>query len=106
MQADNPKYKDGFDKMLHKALVEHKEPVRADFADDMLQELNKRKQQKILAKVILQERLTLAACILVPVSALVAMFTCPQAVTGLSAWLNDSYDAILLVVTADNFSCF
>ena len=104
MYVDNPNHKDGFDKMLKNALSGPLDPIRTDFADDMLRELKKREQQKILAKVILQERLALAGCILVPVLALVAMFACPQAVTALSAWMKNCYDAFLLLVTTEQFN--
>lgn len=58
------KLKDRFDQRLMKALQRHSEPVPADFANRMLRQIRKAQERKILARVVLQERLALAGCII------------------------------------------
>jgi len=78
MSADELRHEDKFDKMLKGALRAHVEPVRSDFADKVLRQVQALDEQKILAKVILQERLALAVCIIVPAAAAVVIFAFPQ----------------------------
>ena len=78
MSANNSRHEDSFDNMLKGALRAHVEPVRSDFADTVLRQVQALDEQKILAKVILQERLALAACIIVPAAAAVVIFAFPQ----------------------------
>ena len=104
MQVENINQNDKFDNNLRSALTAPLEHIRPDFADDITQRLKKRYQQKLLAKVILQERLALAGCILTPAAALLAMFTCPQLVTGLSAWMNNCLDTFSTLITTEQFN--
>ncbi len=78
MSANNSRHEDSFDKMLKGALRAHVEPVRSDFAEKVLKQVQALDEQKILAKVVLQERLALAACIIVPAAATVVIFAFPQ----------------------------
>jgi len=78
MSANNSRHEDGFDKMLKGALRAHTVPVRSDFADKVLKQVQALDEQKILAKVILQERLALAACITVPLAAMAVLLFFPQ----------------------------
>jgi len=52
-----------FDEMLGQALKRHSESVPVDFTNRMLRQIRYAQQQRILARVILQQRLALAACI-------------------------------------------
>jgi len=52
-----------FDKVLGQALRTHSEPVPADFTDKVLRRIRAAEERKILARVVLQERLALAGCI-------------------------------------------
>jgi hypothetical protein len=78
MSDDRLRQDDKFDKMLRGALRARSQPVRSDFADKVLKQVQTLDEQKILAKVILQERLALAVCIIVPVVAAAAIFAYPQ----------------------------
>jgi len=78
MSANNSRHEDGFDKMLKGALRKHIVPVPGDFADKVLKQARALDEQKILAKVVLQERLALAACITVPLAAMVVLLFFPQ----------------------------
>ncbi len=84
MSANNSQYEDRFDKMLKGALRARSEPVRSDFTNHVLKQVQALDEQKILAKVILQERLALATCITVPLAATAAIFAYPQILT--TAW--------------------
>ena len=78
MSANNSQYEDRFDKMLKGALRARSQHVPGDFADNVLKQVQALDEQKILAKVVLQERLALAACIIVPVAAAAVVFAYPQ----------------------------
>jgi hypothetical protein len=52
-----------FDEMLRLALQRHSEPVPDDFTARICTQIREADQQRILARVVLQERLALAACI-------------------------------------------
>jgi hypothetical protein len=54
---------DKFDRMLSQALHKHSEPVPAGFTARLLRQIKQAEEQRILARVVLQERLALAACI-------------------------------------------
>jgi len=54
---------DKFDRMLSQALQRHSEPVPAGFTAMVLMQVREAQEQRILAHVVLRERLALAACI-------------------------------------------
>jgi hypothetical protein len=84
MSANNSQYEDRFDKILKGALRARSQHVRSDFTDKVLKQVQTLDEQKILAKVILQERLALAACITIPLATTAAIFAWPQILT--TAW--------------------
>lgn len=94
MGTDNDKYNDRLGKTLKTALRNHKLPQRADFAEKMLVKLTEQQQQKILAKVVFQERLALAGLILIPIAAVIMIFIFPDVLIGLSAWLGTRCDVL------------
>jgi len=60
------KLKDRFDfppNGLTRVLQRHHEPVPADFTDKVLRKPRQAQEQKILARVVLQERIALAGCV-------------------------------------------
>jgi uncharacterized membrane protein len=69
---------DKFGEMLGRALQSHSEPVPADFTERMLRQVREAEEQRILARVVLQERLALAACIVLGVIAIVAVAVFPD----------------------------
>jgi ribosomal protein L29 len=78
MFAENKQNERRFDEMLKKALKEHREPVRREFARRLLAKILTIEQQKELKKVIWQERILLAACILLPVAAVILGLVFPN----------------------------
>jgi len=73
---------DKFGEMLGRALQSHSEPVPPDFTERMLSRVQEAEEQRILARVVWQERLALAGCIVVGVLALVAVAVFPDRIAG------------------------
>jgi hypothetical protein len=63
---------------LTRALQRHREPVPADFTDKVLGKLRQTQGQKILARVVLQERLALAGCVIFSCIAIWATTVFPE----------------------------
>ncbi|GAG10494.1 unnamed protein product, partial [marine sediment metagenome] len=57
------KNKDKFDKTLRQALQLSSGPSPADFTERILRQIRQAEERRILARVVLQERLALAGCI-------------------------------------------
>jgi hypothetical protein len=73
---------DKFGEMLGRALQSHSEPVPADFTERMLRQVREVEEQRILARVVWQERLALAGCIAAGVLAIVAVVVFPDRIAG------------------------
>jgi len=69
---------DNFDRMLGRALRSSSEPVPADFTERMLERLRESEQRRILARIVLQERLALAGCIVLVAAAVTAVLVFPD----------------------------
>ena len=74
---------DKFDEMLGRSLRRHSEPVPADFTERMLRQIEEVEQQRILGRVVLQERLSLVGCIVFGVLAAVGILVFPGRITGI-----------------------
>jgi len=79
MLADRLNADDKFGEMLGRTLRSSSEPVPADFTDWMLKRIRQAEEQKILTRVVLQERLALAGCIVLGFAAFVAVVAFPDA---------------------------
>ena len=84
MSADEEKQ---FDEMLERALQGHSEPVPADFTERMLRQIREAEEQRILARVVLQERLSLAGCIVLGIAAVVVVMFFPGIAVSLTEQL-------------------
>ncbi|MFZ2148271.1 MAG: hypothetical protein WAV28_13725 [Sedimentisphaerales bacterium] len=73
---------DKFEEMLGRALRSSSEPVPDDFSQRMLGRIRQAQEQKILAHVILQERLALAGCIVFGAAAIIAVLAFPETLAG------------------------
>lgn len=73
---------DKFGEMLGRALQSHSEPVPADFVERVLSRIEQAEQRRILARVVWQERLALAGCIVAGVLAIVAVAVFPDRIAG------------------------
>ena len=74
---------DKFDEMLGQSLRRHSESVPADFTERMLREVREVQERQILARVVLQERLSLAGCIVFGVLAVVGITVFPGRIAGI-----------------------
>jgi hypothetical protein len=74
---------DKFDEMLGESLRRHSEPVPADFTERMLRQVKEAEERQILARVVWQERLSLAGCIVFSVLAAVGVTVFPGRVAGI-----------------------
>jgi hypothetical protein len=61
-----------FDEMLRRTLRASSQPSPVDFTDRVLKQLRAVEEQKILARVVWQERLALAGCIAVAIAGIAA----------------------------------
>ena len=77
MRADRLN-EDKFDRILSQALRRHSEPVPDGFRARVLREVRQAEEQRILARVVLQERLALAACIALAGFTIVAAAVFPE----------------------------
>jgi hypothetical protein len=82
---------DKFDQMLERALQKHSEPVPADFTERMLRRIEEAEEQQVLARVVLQERLALAGCIVLGAAAIVAVVAFPGAVAAVLGSIAGSF---------------
>ena len=73
---------DKFDEMLGQSLRRHSEPVPAGFTERMLSQIEEAEQQEILARVIWQERLALAGCLVFGALAAIGITVFPGRVAG------------------------
>lgn len=65
MKTNKSHNADRFEKILSNALHEHKEPVRPGFTDKVLTKIDILENQRALKAIVLRERISLAACIIV-----------------------------------------
>jgi hypothetical protein len=78
MFAENKQNERKFDGMLKKALKEHREPVRREFARRLLAKILTIEQQEAIRKVVRQERMLLAAFILLPAAVIISVLMFPN----------------------------
>jgi len=89
---------DEFDEMLGKALRQHSEPVSADFTERMSKQIREAEERKILARVILQERLALAGCIVLGVIAVVIAAVFPNIAVSFTEQIGNLTDKISQII--------
>lgn len=78
MLPENKNNTDKFDKFLKDSLKQYCSPVPADFPKRMLDNLRQFEQQEALRRIIWQERMLLAACILLPVAGIILILMFPN----------------------------
>jgi len=82
MLADRLNKDDKFDEMLGRTLRSSSQTVPADFTQKMSGRIRQAEEQKILARVVLQERLALAGCIVFGAAAIVVATAFPDTITA------------------------
>jgi hypothetical protein len=91
MLADRLNKDDKFDKMLGRTLRRSSQAVPADFTQRMLKQIRQAEEQKILARVVLQERLALAGCFALGAAAIIAIVIFPDTITAVFNSIVGSY---------------
>jgi len=80
-----------FDEMLGRTLRSSSQSVPADFTQKMLRQIRQAEEQRILARVVLQERLALAGCILFAVVAIIVLAAFPDTITAIYSSIVGSF---------------
>ncbi len=78
MLSENKNNYDKFDKFLKDSLRQYRPPVPSDFPKQMAGKFQQLEQQRALRKVVLQERLLKAACVLLPIAAAILALIFPD----------------------------
>jgi ABC-type multidrug transport system permease subunit len=78
MQTENWEKPDRFDRFLKDALKQYRQPIPAGFPRRMLGRFQQFQQQEALRKVIRQERVSLAAFILLPTAVIISVLIFPN----------------------------
>lgn len=76
--------RDKFDEVLRQGLRRHLESSPADFTARTLSRIREAEEQKILARVVMQERLALAGCIVLGIITIVVAVVFPSVASGLT----------------------
>ena len=87
-----------FDEMLGKALRQHSEPVSADFTERMSKRIREAEEQRILARVVLQERVALAGCIVLGIIAIVMAALFPHIAVSFTVQIGNLTDKISQII--------
>ncbi len=93
MLADRLNKDDKFGEMLGQTLRSSSQAVPADFTQRMLGRIRQAEEQKILARVVLQERLALAGCIVFGAAAIVVAAAFPDTITAVFYSIVGSFTA-------------
>lgn len=93
MLADRLNKDDKFDGMLGRTLRSSSQAVPADFTRRMLSQIRQAEEQKILARVVLQERLALAGCFALGAAAIIAIVVLPDTITAVFNSIVGSFTA-------------
>jgi hypothetical protein len=89
---------DKFDEILRRALRGHTEPVPSDFTAGLLRQIEQAQERRILAQVVLEERLALVGCILLGIIIISAAVVFPGTVAGFTGQVKTLTDRIGQVV--------
>ena len=81
--ARNKSNEEKFDTMLRQALLAHKEIVPDYFGPLMLQKFEDAQNKRTLTRAIVQERVALAACVLLPTVAVIVAIFFPTVIADL-----------------------
>lgn len=78
-----------FDEILKKNLKKHRESIRDGFAGELLTKIRTAEQQNAIRKVVFQERISLAAFIILPLAVIAIICTFPGMVAGVGRFLEE-----------------
>jgi len=93
-----------FDEMLSGALKRHKNFVPTNFPEKILNQITRQQEQKILARVVMQERLALMGCIVLAVMSITAVAVFPESALTAASQFSLLIARTCKTITADFFS--
>ncbi len=102
MSVDKLK-QDKFDEMLGQRLREHTEPVSADFTDRILRRIKEDQQQKILARVVMEERVALAGCVALGIITIIVTAAFPGIAANFTKQVDVFINKISQTIEAVNY---
>jgi hypothetical protein len=91
---------DKFDDILRHGLRRHSEEVPSDFAERMLRQIREAEEQRILARVVLQERLSLAGCIVLGVVTVAVVVVFPGIAAGFTEYVRATLGKATQIIEA------
>ena len=102
---------DDFDKALGKALKSHTGPVPYNFTERVLERIRREHERKVLARVVLQERLALAGCIAMGVIMVIVWVTSASAAADFTELMRTSINkanetAVLIISQWQSIAVF
>ena len=92
-----------FDELVSQRLRDYTPTVPSDFTKRMMRRIREVEEQRILARVVIEERLALAGCILLAVVAILTAAIFPEAVTGLSGHIETFVGKVYQMLEAAGF---
>jgi hypothetical protein len=90
---------DNFDKALGKALKSHKGSVPYGFTERVLEQIRREDERKVLVRVVLQERLALAGCLVLGVIMIIVWVTSANAAVDFTELMGTSINKVSETVT-------
>ena len=91
---------DKFDEMLGRALRRHSEPAPTDFSERILRRIKEAEEQRILARVVMEERLALAGCIVLGIITIAATVVFPDIAASFTGQMRAFIDKITQTIGA------
>ena len=85
---------DKFDETLRRALRGHTEPVPTDFTAGLIRQIEQAQERRILARVVLEERLALGGCIVLGIIIITAAVVFPGTAAGFTGQVKTLTDKI------------
>ena len=106
MSEKNLQNENMFEQMLRSNLRKYVEPIRPDFTDNILKQVELLEERKILAKLIMQERLALVSCAsLFVLIVTIIMYFGKDILMVLNLLGNDLKETIKTIGIASSFDC-
>ncbi len=90
---------DNFDKALGKALKSHTGSVPYNFTERILEQIRREQERKVLARVVLQERLALAGCLVLGVIMIIVWVTSANVAADFTELTRTSINKVSETVT-------
>ena len=95
-----------FNKILSGALKRHSGPVPAAFTERVSNRIRELEEERILTRVVMEERLALAGCIVLSIIAIVSLLAFPNITAGFKELILVSTRRVILAVEITNYKWY